>query len=119
MSVHPGGPLVGSGMMYCTGQFDGNTFTAEGSGTVKLVGKIDYTLEGVVTGDDIHIELRDGDEIRTMWYEKPMAPEGVKTYNPSFDVTPAKYITAVITEKGIARPPYTESLAAIMKGGAE
>ncbi len=71
------------------------------------------------TGDDIHIELRDGDEIRTMWYEKPMAPEGVKTYNPSFDVTPAKYITAVITEKGIARPPYTESLAAIMKGGAE
>ncbi|MBQ1396138.1 MAG: hypothetical protein IIY84_02405, partial [Eubacterium sp.] len=71
------------------------------------------------TGDDIEIELRDGEEIYKMWYEKPMAPEGVKTYNPSFDVTPAKYITAVITEKGIARPPYTESLAAIMKGGAE
>ncbi|MGI6177129.1 MAG: S-methyl-5-thioribose-1-phosphate isomerase [Eubacterium sp.] len=66
------------------------------------------------TGDDIHIELRDGDEIRTMWYEKPMAPEGVKTYNPSFDVTSAKYITAVVTEKGIAYPPYKESLAAIM-----
>ncbi len=66
------------------------------------------------TGGDIHIELRDGDEIRTMWYERPMAPEGVKTYNPSFDVTSAKYITAVVTEKGIAYPPYGESLAAIM-----
>lgn len=66
-------------------------------------------------GDDIHIELRDGEEIYKMWYEKPMAPEGVKTYNPSFDVTPAKYITAVITEKGICRPPYDESLAALFK----
>lgn len=62
-------------------------------------------------GDDIHIELRDGEEIYKMWYEKPMAPEGVKTYNPSFDVTPSKYITAVITEKGIVRPPYRENLA--------
>lgn len=67
------------------------------------------------TGEDIHIELRDGEEIYKMWYEKPMAPEGVKTYNPSFDVTPAKYITAVITEKGICRPPYEESLAALFK----
>ena len=63
------------------------------------------------TGDDIHIELRDGEEIYKMWYEKPMAPEGVKTYNPSFDVTSAEYIKAVITEKGIVRPPYRENLA--------
>ena len=63
------------------------------------------------TGDNIHIELRDGEEIYKMWYEKPMAPEGVKTYNPSFDVTSAEYITAVITEKGIVRPPYRENLA--------
>jgi methylthioribose-1-phosphate isomerase len=62
------------------------------------------------TGDDIQIELRDGKEIYEMWYEKPMAPEGIKTYNPSFDVTPAEYITAVITEKGIVRPPYKENL---------
>lgn len=67
------------------------------------------------TGDDIRIELRDGEEIYRMWYEKPMAPEGVKTYNPSFDVTPAKYITAVITEKGIVRPPYRENLAALFE----
>ncbi len=65
------------------------------------------------TGDDIPIEFRDGDEIGTMWYERPMAPAGVKTYNPSFDVTPAEYITAVITEKGIVRPPYKENLAAL------
>ena len=45
-----------------------------------------------------------------MWYEKDMAPEGIKTYNPSFDVTDHKYITAVITEKGIVRPPYDENL---------
>lgn len=62
------------------------------------------------TGDDIHIELRNGEEIYKMWYEKNMAPEGVKTYNPSFDVTDHKYITAVITEKGIVRPPYDENL---------
>jgi S-methyl-5-thioribose-1-phosphate isomerase len=62
------------------------------------------------TGDDIEIELRKGDEIYEMWYSKPMAPSGIKTYNPSFDVTPAKNITAVITEKGIIRPPYEENL---------
>ena len=62
------------------------------------------------TGDDIHIELRNGDEIYKLWYEKNMAPEGIKTYNPAFDVTAAKYITAVITEKGIVYPPYEENL---------
>ena len=65
------------------------------------------------TGDDIEIELRDGEEIYKMWYEKPMAPEGIKTYNPSFDVTPAEYITAIVTEKGVVRPPYKENLKAI------
>ena len=66
------------------------------------------------TGDDIPIELRQGEEIYEMWYERPMAPEGVKTYNPSFDVTDHKYITAVITEKGIVRPPYDVNLKKIM-----
>ena len=62
------------------------------------------------TGADIPIELRKGEEIYEMWYEKPMAPVGVKTYNPSFDVTDHRYITAVITEKGIVRPPYDVNL---------
>jgi methylthioribose-1-phosphate isomerase len=62
------------------------------------------------TGDDIHIELRPDEEITTTWYAKPMAPAGVKTYNPCFDVSDNKLITAIVTEKGIAYPPYTESL---------
>lgn len=67
------------------------------------------------TGSDITIELREPSEIREMWYEKPMAPEGVKCYNPSFDVTDHELITAIVTEKGICRPPYTQSLAALFE----
>ncbi|MCM0649237.1 S-methyl-5-thioribose-1-phosphate isomerase [Clostridium swellfunianum] len=67
------------------------------------------------TGNDIHIELRPDEEITTKWYEKPMAPEGVKTYNPCFDVTDNSLITAIITEKGIAYPPYNESLPKLFK----
>ena len=62
------------------------------------------------SGKDIEIEERKGSEITQLWYEKPMAPLEVKTYNPAFDVTDAKYITAVITEKGIVYPPYSENL---------
>lgn len=64
---------------------------------------IDSSLE---SGDAIPIEERDGDEIKKLWYEKPMAPEGVKTFNPAFDVTDHSLITAIITEKGICYPPY-------------
>jgi len=62
------------------------------------------------TGDDIHIELRPAEEVTSKWYEKPMAPEGAKVYNPAFDVTDHELITAIITEKGIAYPPYEESI---------
>ncbi len=62
------------------------------------------------TGDDIRIELREPDEIREMWYREPMAPASVKCYNPSFDVTDNSLISGIITEKGICRAPYTESL---------
>ena len=62
------------------------------------------------TGADIEIEERDPSEIATMWYEKKMAPEGVKMFNPAFDVTEAEYITAVITEKGIVYPPFDDGL---------
>lgn len=66
------------------------------------------------TGEDITIEERDGKEIYEMWYEKPMAPEGIKTFNPSFDVTDHRYITAVITEKGVVYPPYSENLKELL-----
>lgn len=67
------------------------------------------------TGDDIHIELRPAEEVTEMWYEKRMAPEGVKVYNPSFDVTDAQNITGIITEYGIAYAPFEESLKEIFK----
>jgi methylthioribose-1-phosphate isomerase len=62
------------------------------------------------TGDGIHIELRPSTEITSSWYEKPMAPSDVKTYNPAFDVTDNSLITGIITENGIAYAPFEESL---------
>mgnify|MGYP004547907429 CR=1 FL=1 len=67
------------------------------------------------TGDDIKIELRDPTEIKTKWYSRPMALPEVKCYNPAFDVTDHSLISAIITEKGICRAPYTESLAALFR----
>ena len=72
---------------------------------------IDMSIE---TGEEIVIEQRPGEEITEMWYERRMAPEGVKTYNPAFDVTNHELIAGIVTEKGIARPPYSESLRRIM-----
>lgn len=66
------------------------------------------------TGADIPIEERDGDEI-TVVNGVRIAPEGIKTYNPSFDVTPGAHIAAIVTEKGIARAPFTESLKKLMR----
>ena len=66
-------------------------------------------------GDHIPIELRDPEEIKTLWYEKPMALPEVKCYNPSFDVTDHDLIAGIVTEKGICRAPYTESLAALFE----
>lgn len=66
------------------------------------------------TGADIHIEERPAEEVTEMWYAKRMAPEGVKVFNPAFDVTDHDLIAGIITEYGIAREPYTESLRKIM-----
>lgn len=68
------------------------------------------------TGEQIEIEQRKPEEIYKKWYAKPMAPEkGVKFFNPAFDVTDAKFITGIITEFGIARPPYTQTLPQIFE----
>jgi len=67
------------------------------------------------SGAQIEIEQRDPQEIYKKWFTQPMAPEqGVKFYNPAFDVTSAQYITAIITEYGIIRPPFPECLREIM-----
>jgi len=65
------------------------------------------------TGAEIEIELRDEDEIRSKFYEEPMALSDVKCFNPAFDVTDHELIAGIITEKGILRPPFTESLASV------
>ncbi|WBY64142.1 S-methyl-5-thioribose-1-phosphate isomerase [Thermocaproicibacter melissae] len=62
------------------------------------------------TGEDIKIELRDPEEIKEKFYREPMALKEVKCYNPAFDVTDHTLVTGIVTEKGICRPPYTESL---------
>lgn len=67
------------------------------------------------TGADIKIELRPDHEVTEMWYSRRMAPEGVKVFNPAFDVTDSDLITAIITEYGIARPPYSESFKKIFE----
>ena len=71
------------------------------------------------SGDDIIIEERHGDEIYKHWFEKPMAPEGTDTYNPSFDVTDAELITAVVTEEGVIYPPFNEGLCEAVKKAHE
>jgi len=60
-------------------------------------------------GSGIPIEQRDGKEV-THIAGRQMVPDGVEVENPAFDVTPAKYVTAIVTEKGIARAPYEETL---------
>lgn len=65
------------------------------------------------TGGNISIEMRNPEEVTSLWYEKPMAPEGIHVYNPAFDVTDHSLITAIVTEKGILRPPFDQSISDI------
>ena len=67
------------------------------------------------TGAEIKIEQRKDYEVTEMWYARRMAPDGVKVFNPAFDVTDADLITGIVTEYGIARAPYRESFEEIMK----
>ncbi len=70
----------------------------------------DFTL---ASGDSIPIEERDPREV-THGLGKQTVPEGVKVFNPAFDVTPAALITAIVCEKGIARPDYRTSLKTLL-----
>lgn len=71
------------------------------------------------TGDDIRIELREGAEISRKYYTEPMALPEVKCYNPSFDITDNTLISGIITERGIIRPPYTDTLKKLFKERGE
>ncbi len=65
------------------------------------------------TGNDIVIEQRKPEEVTEMWYKERMAPEGVKIYNPAFDVTDNELITGIVTEYGVLRAPYEASIKEI------
>ena len=68
----------------------------------------------LASGDAITIEQRPADEV-TRFEACQIAPEGAPATNPAFDVTPAAYITAIITERGVVYPPFTENLARLMR----
>ena len=66
------------------------------------------------TGRDIPIEERDAAEVTHLAGTR-VAPEGVAVYNPAFDVTPARYVSAIATEKGVLRPPYGRAIRDLLR----
>jgi methylthioribose-1-phosphate isomerase len=77
------------------------------------ISTLDLTLE---SGDRIPIEQRSAAEV-THVFGHPVAPEKTTVENPAFDVTPARYVAAVVTERGVARAPYQESLRKLVEAG--
>jgi len=65
-------------------------------------------------GKDIPIEERAGDEVRTILFRREVAPLSIKVFNPAFDVTEHNLITAIITDKGIIKPPYNKNISKIL-----
>jgi methylthioribose-1-phosphate isomerase len=71
---------------------------------------------GIASGAQIPIEERGADEVASFGARRT-APEGIKVYNPAFDVTDAERITAIITERGVIEKPDTGKIAALFSGG--
>ncbi|MGH9722623.1 MAG: S-methyl-5-thioribose-1-phosphate isomerase [Bryobacteraceae bacterium] len=78
------------------------------------VSTLDLTLD---SGDRIPIEQRAANEV-THVFGVPVAPDGTAVENPAFDVTPHRYVTAIVTERGVARPPYGDSLRILTESSA-
>jgi methylthioribose-1-phosphate isomerase len=76
------------------------------------VSTFDFSIK---TGEDIPIEERQADEVTT-FRGAQAAPKGMKVYNPAFDVTPARLISAMITERGVLTPPFPAAIARLQKG---
>jgi methylthioribose-1-phosphate isomerase len=79
------------------------------------ISTLDLTL---ASGDEIPIEQRAASEV-THVFGVAVAPEHTRVENPAFDVTPARYVTAIITERGVASAPYQQSLAALQSGSKQ
>lgn len=91
----------------------GVALAAQASGVPFYVAAPTSTVDlATATGEEIPIEERSGDEV-VRPFGMRIAPEGVSVRNPAFDVTPARLVTAIITELGVHRPPYERSLAMV------
>ena len=75
------------------------------------VSTLDLSLS---TGKEIPIEERSAEEI-VAWTQSPVVPEGVVVYNPAFDVTPNRYVSGIVTDRGVAISPYTPVLAGLVR----
>lgn len=64
----------------------------------------------IKSGKDIPIEQRRAQEVTELFFKQPIAPKQVKVFNPAFDVTPHNLISAIITDRGIIRPPYAGNI---------
>ena len=109
--------FVGCDRIAANGDFANKIGTSAVAILARYYGIPFYTLGpsstidfNTASGDDIEIELRNEDEIKSMWYKEPMALDEVKCYNPSFDVTDHSLLTAIVTEKGIVYPPFDINL---------
>jgi len=80
---------------------------------VQPPGVVEVSAPQGMTGADIEIEQRPPEEVTEMWYSSRMAPKGINVYNPAFDVTDHSLITAFVTEHGVLRAPYAESLRTV------
>ncbi|HEY8345790.1 MAG TPA: S-methyl-5-thioribose-1-phosphate isomerase [Symbiobacteriaceae bacterium] len=74
---------------------------------------VDLTIS---SGDEIEIEERNHDEVTQIGGIR-IAPEGIGVANPAFDITPAKYVTGIVTEAGIVYPPFQVNLQRVLRGG--
>lgn len=108
--------LVGCDRVACNGDF-ANKIGTYGVAVLAKEHGIPFYVAGPTStidfsaqsGADIIIEERDAQEI-TCGFGKRTAPLGIKVYNPAFDVTPAKYVTAIITEEGVIHPPFSTGI---------
>ncbi len=114
--------LVGADRIAANGDFANKIGTYQLAIMAKAHGIPFYTVAPTSTidmnlssGDDIPIEERDPSEVTTP-YGNPIVPANFRARNPAFDVTPHLYLTGIVTENGIARPPFTNSLARAVSG---
>lgn len=109
--------MVGCDRIAANGDFANKIGTSGVAILAKYYGIPFYTLGpsstidfNTPTGADIHIEMRDPEEIGSMWYKEPMILKEINKFNPSFDVTDHSLLSGIVTERGIVYPPFDVNL---------